>query len=127
MKNAFQEGGTSFLKKLGREAIETAVETLVEEGVEAAVEIWKERRMKIQEEYFEERDAEEDRPDISANDRRSYPSDDVSGEPNSDDEPSAEKDEDEPDDEPASPADAYDHRRRGVESFADYAERQSSD
>jgi hypothetical protein len=42
-------------RKLGKMAVEKAVETVVEEGIEAAVEIWKKRQLKFQDEYFEDR------------------------------------------------------------------------
>jgi hypothetical protein len=130
MKKILKESGKSFLKKIGRKAVETAVETLVEEGVEAVVEIWKKRRMKIQEEYFEKRN-EEDEPDVSTEGRRDYPgsSDDAPDEETARDETddTPDSDGDEVDETPTDPAEAYAQRRRGVESLADYAERQSSD
>jgi hypothetical protein len=54
-------------KSVGKLAVEKAVETLVEEGVEASVEIWKKYRLKLQEDWFEnrkdERESESRTPD----------------------------------------------------------------
>ncbi|GEM_PF-3630389 len=55
-------------RKLGKLALEKAVETVVEEGIEAAVEIWKKRQLKFQDEFFENRDAAGD-----AAERKEYP------------------------------------------------------
>lgn len=55
-------------RKLGKLALEKAVETVVEEGIEAAVEIWKKRQLKFQDEFFENRDTGSD-----AAERKEYP------------------------------------------------------
>jgi hypothetical protein len=69
-------------RKLGKMAVEKAVETVVEEGIEAAVEIWKKRQLKFQDEYFEDRQEARDgaeRKEYPTREDDDIPSEDADG------------------------------------------------
>ena len=129
MTRLFGDGDNSIWKKIGQDALETAVKTLVEEGIEATVEIWKKRRLKIQEEELEEMAAAAEEASVQAPDpgeRKEYPGGESGDGEASTDEPvdeepveeAPEEDDQEaagfPTEQPATEA------RRSVESFRRY-------
>lgn len=132
MTRHFGDGDNSIWKKVGEDAVKTAVNTLIEEGIEATVEIWKKRRLKMQEEEIEEMAADQEKASAQAPDpgeRKPYPGDGESEEA-SDDEPVDEPDDDEGQEAASLPHDYEEPAAEAgasVESFGTYVARAKGD